>query len=447
MFASLAETAYNTGGWLGLGLNSTFLQVAVDSGAAPSTSWGMWVGTRRNDEDPRNGLLMIGGYDEARANEFHTFDSRDVCPACIILQELTWVSDAGSFSLLDEETTEFQVSIDPRLETIQVPSSVFAAFGDATAGDYDPERELWTYPASSVPSGSLSFTIKNGYSSSIPAEELFFYQRGYDTDGSLDVTNDSYKLGFVAKFENEDETANIAPSWGTPFLTMNYLVMDVAQKQFRLSEATRQDWGNEGGVLPKTLCPATPPPTTSPPPPPPPPGPEPKLNVGALVGGVVGGVAGLAIIIIAIFLCFRRRRRNKRRREQAAAGQPNMPAPITATQTYHPVAPMGQQPSYSAPGTYAYPQQSHLGSYPDQPSPPATYPVMTQYQYPKFDQPVYQPYTPAREPQEMPSSELSPTEWRGSDVSGHTSATVSGQSGTTSSIPRSYSSLMPSIPC
>ncbi|KIW62309.1 hypothetical protein PV04_10493 [Phialophora macrospora] len=415
----------NGGGWLGLGLNSTFLQVAVDSGAAPSTSYGMWAGTRRNDETPRSGLLMIGGYDDARANEFHTFDSMDTCTACIILEELTWVSDAGSFSLLDEETTVFQVSIDPWWESIRVPPSVFDAFGNATAGTYDSDRQLWTYPTSSLPSGSLNFTIKNGYSSSIPAEELFFYPREYATDGSLVVGNETYKIGYVEKYTNEDESSNVLAQWGTPFLTMNYLVVDVAQKQFRLSEATRQDWGNEGGVFPKTLCPPATqslPPDPITPTPPPDPGPGPKINVGALVGEVVGAVAGLAIIALAIFLCFRRRRRNRRRREQAAGGQLNMPAPMAATQTYQPVAPMGQQ-HYSSTGAYAYPQQPHLDSYPDQPSPPPTYPVVTQYQYPKFDQPVYQPYTPPRDPQEMPSSELGPTEWRGSEVSGDTSGT------------------------
>ncbi|EXJ54702.1 hypothetical protein A1O7_10043 [Cladophialophora yegresii CBS 114405] len=202
-----AGWAYNiSGSLLGLGLNSTFLQAMVDSGVAPSTSYGLWVGTRLNDEDPRDGLLMIGGYDSARANEFHTFDSRDTCTTCIILQDLTWESDAGSFSLLDEEATEFQVILVPAWESLRLPPSVFDAFGNATGGDYDTDLELWTYSAASFPSGSLNFTIKNGYSSSIPAEELFFYPRQYDTDGSLIVANETYKIGFVEKYENNDDS-------------------------------------------------------------------------------------------------------------------------------------------------------------------------------------------------------------------------------------------------
>ncbi|EXJ54703.1 hypothetical protein A1O7_10044 [Cladophialophora yegresii CBS 114405] len=219
---------------------------------------------------------------------------------------------------------------------------------------------------------------------------------------------------------------------------MNYLIVDVAQKQFRLSEASRQDWGNEGGVFPKTLCPATPPASDNPengttvnpgpsPEPEPEPKPKPKPKVGALVGEIVGPVVGVAIIALAIFFCWRRRRRNRRRREQASASQPDIPT----VQTYQPVPPMGQHPSsttwmYTCPHQHQPPQGSY--SYTDQPFPPAgAYPVMMQHGYPKADQTVYQPYTPPphRAPQEMPSPEPTPAEWRGSEVSGDTGATVS----------------------
>ena len=85
----------NGGGGLGIGRNSTFLKAVVDSGAAPSTSWGLWTGNRRS-ENPMSGLLMIGGYDDARVSGdgFHTFDSRDERDACVQIEALSWVSDA-----------------------------------------------------------------------------------------------------------------------------------------------------------------------------------------------------------------------------------------------------------------------------------------------------------------------------------------------------------------
>jgi hypothetical protein len=185
---------------------------------------------------------------------------------------------------------------------------------------------------------------------------------------------------------------------------MNYLVMDIEQQQFRLSEAIRQDWGNEGGVALRKLCSGLEAPQ-----------PGPKTNVAAIAGGVGGGVGGLLIIALILFLWYRR---NKKRRQQAT-GQAGAPYP----QGYQSVAPVGHQP-YSPTGTYAYPPQGHMG-YSDQPSPPSTYPLMTQYEYPKLARAGYDPYGPPAAPQELPSPDHRPTEWRESEVSSDTHATVS----------------------
>jgi len=48
---------------LPLGTNSSFLRAAVMGRVAPSTAFGLWTGSR--SVAPVDGLLVIGGYDQA----------------------------------------------------------------------------------------------------------------------------------------------------------------------------------------------------------------------------------------------------------------------------------------------------------------------------------------------------------------------------------------------
>lgn len=363
-------------------------------------SWGLWTGSRLA-EPPLDGLLTVGGYDDARVgSDWHTYDSSDDCTACIQLQGLTWVTDSGSVSLFDDSVSAFQVALNPWYETIGLPSSVWAAFGNATNGVFDPDLERYIYNTSNTPTGSLNVTVKGGYSVSIPTEELFFYPRDYDTNGSSIVETTTYKIAAAYNYTNEDNSGNYLATWGVPFLTMNYFVMDMEEGKFRLAEAVRQDFGNAGGVFPKKLC--TGEPATKPDPPPP--EPSPGVNIGAIVGGVVGGVVGLAIIGLALwFFCFRRK---KNQQDQT---QPTGPGPSYPPNHQYPAqpAPQGYNPVPN-PGTYPSPP---MGGYPGGPGPAPTgyppqsqsgYPVMTQVEYPKTVQADYA--NPQMYPSSYPSS-------------------------------------------
>lgn len=290
-------------------------------------SWGLWVGSRSIDE-PQDGLLMVGGYDDARvAGDFFTDTSTPDCPVCLQIQDLSWVSDAGTIALTNATTNNFQVSLNPISSSIEIPEELFEAFGAATNGTYDQDLETYTYPGSRPPIGNLSFTIKGGYKTSIPASELFRFPREYNSNGELVIANDTYQRAWVYSYTNQDTSdLHYAYTWGLPFLTMNYLVLDFEQQQFRLSEAIRQNFGSEGGVFPRKLCSGTQVVVDKE-------GASGGANVGVIVGGVVGGVAGLTIILVVAFYLWRRSRIRRTIVQQ-------VPTPVTYA------TPTGAAPAY-----------------------------------------------------------------------------------------------------
>lgn len=107
------------------------------------------------------------------------------------------------------------------------------------------------------------------------------------------------------------------PSWGIPFLTMNYMVMDYDEGTFRMAPAIRTDFSPEGGAIIKALCtgvvssPTSLPTSTPTAPPTAPTSAAPvahRNHTGAIVGGIVGGVVGLAFIGAVIFFILSRRK-------------------------------------------------------------------------------------------------------------------------------------------
>jgi hypothetical protein len=217
-----------------------------------------------------------------------------------------------------------------------MPQDIFDNFLVASKGNYDPSLYLISYPASAPPLGNLSITLQNGYETTIITEELFTLPRTYDSQGQYSISNNSI---LVSQFINGTDP-RYAPTWGFPFLTMNYMVMDYEKGQFKMAPAYREDFGPSGGELIQPLCSGLASTTITPTPLPPTssyiasatatPGPPPShnTNVGAIAGGVVGGVVGLAIICALIFMLFRQRRRAPDRHtteaQRAAPSEPEM---------------------------------------------------------------------------------------------------------------------------
>ncbi|KAK5062946.1 hypothetical protein LTR84_005022 [Exophiala bonariae] len=373
-FVSDDKDLWATRNWLGLGLNSSFLTAAVDSGAAPSKSWGMWTGSRSID-NPQDGMLVLGGYDNARkGGDWKVFPGSENCPTCVQISNMEWVDSTNNATSLFNGTYEaIQVALDPWYDTIRVPQAIWEVFGDITKGVYDDDIGYLTWPAGTSPKGSLRVTLQGGHVTTIPASEIFTKPRAYNSSGDLYITDNTTEFALIYNTTSTGASSTVG-SWGLPFLTMNYLVVDVPKKEFWLTPAVRQDFQNSGGggALALPLCSGlaatTPTSSSTPTPTSPTPGPTSTTAAasgggtptGAIVGGVVGGVGGLALIALLAFLLLRRRNRSKKEAEIAnSSAYP--PAPPTQ-QVFPP-----QQQHYvgpaAPPGVYSPTHNSY-------PSPP-----------------------------------------------------------------------------
>ena len=292
-----------------MGRGSTFLEVAVNTSAAPSQAWGLWTGSR-SIENPVDGLLVIGGYDTARVDgDFTAFNTSQNCPTCVVVTNITYNSSNGSASLFSNSSETLEVSLEPFERLLELPQNLFDNFAKVSQASWNDSLGLLTYPRASPPDGNLTITLLNGYTTVIPASELFSLSRLYDSSGFYTIINPDR---MIAEVGNSTDPRYV-PSWGIPFLTMNYIVMDYDKDTFQMAPAIRTDFSSEGGALIKALCTSMVTPTSTPTVLPT----VPTLAVpvahhnhtAAIIGGIVGGVIGLAFIGAAIFFILSRRQK------------------------------------------------------------------------------------------------------------------------------------------
>lgn len=308
---------------LGLGPGSTFLDAAVKGGSAPSKAFGLWVGSR-SENNPVDGALWIGGYDTARVvGDFTDFPmlNNGLCTTCLVVTNLTYIDNSGASPLLSNSSETLEVSLEPFQHGLQVPPEIFANFLKASKGTVgkDPGTQALVTLPTDADLGNLSVTFSNGYSTLIPAREIFLPPRQYGPDGSYEISNSTY---LVAAMPNTTLPPTYVPAWGIPILTMNYLIMDYANQTFSLAPAIQGAYGGSNGPLVQPLCKGLPPVSATAG------GPSPTVtagvatssgavaskshvNVGAIAGGVVGGIVGLIIIGLLAFFLLRSRRREK----------------------------------------------------------------------------------------------------------------------------------------
>lgn len=315
---------------LGIGPNSTFLDMIVSTGQAPTRAFGLWVGSRSYD-NPVDGALWIGGYDTARvADDFTTFPNfnDNLCVGCVEITNITYVTSEASTSLFSNSSETLQVALQPFAHSLGVPGDIFANFlraSNGTVGKDPGTTALVTLPTDAE-LGNLSVTLSNGYETIIPSQELFFPPRQYGKDGTYTVSNDSY---LVAALANLTTTESYLFDWGIPILTMNYMIMDYDNQTFSLAPARQGPYGSSNGALVQPLCKGIAPVTTTagvpqstnsivtPAPSSPTAGAKSShTNVGAIAGGVVGGVVGLAIVALLVFFVLRGKRWEARLRQE-----------------------------------------------------------------------------------------------------------------------------------
>jgi hypothetical protein len=208
-----------------------------------------------------------------------------------------------------------EIGLKPFLRKLQLPQDVFDNLIRVSNGTFNALLSLITYPRANPPDGNLTVTLQNGYTTVIPSSELFSLPRDYDSNGFYSIVDPEW---VIAEATNGTDPRYVA-SWGIPYLTMNYLVVDYDRGTFQMAPAIRTDFSSaEAGALIKTVCPPVP--TTSATPTPSKTAPPTTTtsvapvvhtnHTGAIAGGVVGGVVGLALIAgLLIFIFLRRKRR------------------------------------------------------------------------------------------------------------------------------------------
>jgi hypothetical protein len=273
----------------------------------------MYVGSRAMT-NPQDGLLVVGGYDTARVDgEFTTFPTFEDCATCLVANNITWIWEGGSTSLFANDSEILQIGLDPYQKGIDVPQHIYQKFLDATQGQYDPDLGLAIYDVNNPPRGNISVTLSNGYTTTILGDELFSKPRLYNNETAIyEISNDTVTIGLVTNFTEPGYVA----SWGMPFLTMNYLLMDHDNQEFKMAKAVRGDYG----ALISTICGPEQVPTSAP-----------TTadssnssggsNTGVIAGSVVGGVLGLALIICGVGYFFWRQNRNRKQQRQSEMAQ------------------------------------------------------------------------------------------------------------------------------
>ena len=271
---------------------------------APSTAYGLWIGSERPSA-PADGLLVIGGYDQARVDgDWTSFPYNASCFGCLTLTEVYYESSSGKTSLFDNSSQTLEVLMEPFSPGMFLPGAMIQKFASLTGATYIPEWLVWGYNINNAPSGNISMTFSTGFKTTINSADLFRSPRAYNGTGIYHYANPSE---IVSTLWNDTAITNYGVLGQT--LLSNYMMLVNHQtKELKLAPAKRDEY-----LTPKIspicapLARTTPSAVSTPVP-----VHHSKSNhAGAIAGGVVSGALGLALIALGFWFLLRRRRRNR----------------------------------------------------------------------------------------------------------------------------------------
>lgn len=318
-------------GGLPLGQNSSFLAAVTESRVAPSTVWGLDAGDR--SLSPRDGRLVIGGYDTSRlAGNLSTFHlgnwtSQLPCPLQVRVTAVTYIFPNGSLgsvlggSDLDgvhNDPSGMAACVEPFQERFTFTPLMVERLVSITGYDNSTNTSYsgLNFPAHSRPNGTLQIKLDNGYTTTIPNEQLFTLKRGSDDNGLYVITNSSvFETGIA--YNVNDDPKKVQPRLGGLYLTFNYLIVDYDNGKFQMAPNLNEAPGPSASIT--TLC--TPSSvdsnlnpdqsTTSH-------GHAPSRAV-RIGGGTAGTIVGLAVVAGLGMYLLHKRRQNRRRKDQKPA--------------------------------------------------------------------------------------------------------------------------------
>lgn len=298
---------------LGIGLNSSFLTALLDAEIVPTRNLGFWAGSRSTTE-PIDGSLHIGGYDSGRVDgDLMAFPMWNNCDTCVHIENITYSTSANSSTIFFGNTSDtyMWVALNPFNNRFELQPNVFRNFLDIS-GSFADSDTLTTgllKTSRDIELGDLHVTLRGGYRTIIPARELFSPPRDFTTDGTYSILNDSYLIPTVI---NRTIASEYALTWGLPFFSANYLVMDFDWQTMKLAPAKQgllKD-NERSSIMP--LCkPSASHTATATATPLIPDGSKKETNTGAITGGVIGGLLGLAILLLLSWYVLRRRKQRK----------------------------------------------------------------------------------------------------------------------------------------
>ncbi|KAF2826889.1 hypothetical protein CC86DRAFT_21950 [Ophiobolus disseminans] len=320
---------YVNKGELGLGKNSTFLS-ALSSGQkiASSTYSFFWGTDAAISDNPRNGSLTLGGYDQALVGDAKNTTTKFTrnnwrCREGMIV-ELTGLalqSEGGGTQNIMDETETMQACVVPTLSSVlTLPTQYWNKTADLMGAKLSPlnggfSGALFYHLASVRPNtatfnGNLSITINKALTITIPNKQLIF-DEPYIAPNGLIMRNKDWKNIPIVRYTDLDQNM---PRLGGMFLSSAYLMVNHDKDEFTISgvqetpaaqklvgiDTTNSCIANvEGGTtaVPEPSTPASHSSSDSK-----------ALSGGAIAGIVVGILALIALIAGIAFLAWRRRK-------------------------------------------------------------------------------------------------------------------------------------------
>lgn len=290
---------------------------------APSSIWGLDAGDR--SLSPRDGNLVVGGYDTSRfTGNLTTFPigkwTQLPCPLQATVTQVWYITPDSTTrnSLFNGNTTSMVACVEPFQQRFTFLPSMVKQFTRHTG--YNDTYPGLTFP--SPPNGALEIQLDNGYRTIIPNDHLFTPKRGSDKDGHYVVTNSSiFESGIEDNTDNKDGDSDLRPILGGLFLTYNYLVVDYDNSLFQMAASVQGAQRTIANIT--SVC--TPTPTNL----------APDANpsrtntsdankssrAAAIGGGTAGAIAALAATAGLCYFFIRKRRQVRQRRDQKQAEQ------------------------------------------------------------------------------------------------------------------------------
>ena len=238
----------------------------TESRVAPSSVWGLDAGDR--SLSPRDGTLVIGGYDTSRAaGNLSTFrlgnwTAQLPCPLQVRVTAVTYIfSNGSSASVLggsdldgvNNDPSGMAACLEPFQERFTFTPLMIERLVSITGYDNSTNSTYpgLNFPAHSRPTGTLQIKLDNGYTTTIPNEQLFTLKRGSDNNGLYVITNSSVVETGIA-YNVDDDPKTVQPILGGLYLTFNYLMVDYDNGKFQMAPNLNEAPGPSASIT--TVC-------------------------------------------------------------------------------------------------------------------------------------------------------------------------------------------------